>query len=131
MRAAIPLAEHLTLARTTRQRHHFDHAVGQLERRLDGIGEASAIVGFQHQPVDDHAHVVIHASIQLGRIGKFDHIAVNPCANKPLFARRFEQLAEFAFAAAHQWSKHFQLGAGIAQQNDISDLGRALTLHGT
>ena len=131
MRTAISLAEHLTLARAAHQRHHFHHAIRELERRLDRIGQATAIIGLEHQSIDDHAYVVIHAAIELRWVGEFDHIAIDPRAHKPLFPSGLEQLTEFTLATAHEWRQHFELGARIAEQHHIGDLRRALPLHRT
>ncbi len=41
---------------------HLDEAVGELERRLDRVGEARAVVCAHDEPIDDHRDAVVYAA---------------------------------------------------------------------
>ena len=106
-RAAVSLGEEMGAAVVLPL--NFDQTFGELERGLDGIVETAAIFGAHHEAVDDDGDVVVHPPIELRRIGDFDQIAVDDRADESLLARGLEQLAELAFAAAHERSEDLDL----------------------
>ena len=57
--------------------HDLDDAVGELERRLERIGEAAAIFGANDQPVDDDRDAVVLLLVQLRRVRELDQLAVD------------------------------------------------------
>ena len=81
---------------------HFDNAFRQLECRLQRVVQAPAIFAAHDQTVDDDRDVVIHPPIQTRRVRDLDQLAIDDRAHETLFARGIEQLAELAFATAHQ-----------------------------
>ena len=86
---------------------HFHEPFGQLERRLDRVGEATAI-GTHRQTIDDDGDAVILAAVELGRIGDLGERAIHVCADEALL-HRLEQFAELTLAALHQRRAHFDL----------------------
>jgi len=107
---------------------NFDQSLGELERGLHGIVETPAIFWAHHEPVDDHRDVVIHPPIELGRLGDLDELAIDYGADEALLAGGLEQLAELAFATAHQRSQHLDLRAFRPGEDRVGDLSGALAL---
>ena len=110
---------------------HLEQTLGQLERGLDRIVEPSAVLGAHHQPVDDDRYVVVHAPIELGRIGDFDEVAVDDRPHEPLFARGVKELTELTLPTAHQRREDLDPGSFRPLEDRIGDLARALTLDRT
>jgi len=108
---------------------YLDQSFGQLERGLDGIVEATAILGSHHEPVHDDRDVVVHPPIQLRGIRDFDEIAVYDRADETLFARRVEQLPELSFAAAHERRENFDLGSFGPGEDGVGYLSGALAFY--
>ena len=94
----------------------LDEPFGELERRLDGVGEAAAIVGAHDEPIDDDGDVVILPPIELGRVGDLDQRAVDVRANEALLAHGLEQLAELALAALNERRADFDLRVPAAMR---------------
>src|SRR6059058_297805 len=109
---------------------NLDESFGELERRLHGIVQTTAILGANDQPVDDDGDVVIHPPIELGRLGYLDKLSIDDRADETLFARGVEQLAEFSFATAHERSENLDPRALGPLQDGVGDLARALPLDG-
>ena len=55
----------------------LDEALGELERRLERVGEAAAILGAHDEPVDDDGDRVVLPPVELRRIGELDQLAVD------------------------------------------------------
>ena len=75
-------------------------ALGQAERRFDGVGQALADAFLDHQPVHHHLDGVLELLAQLGRIAELDELAVHPGAGIALRGQFLEEVDEFALAAA-------------------------------
>ena len=76
-------------------------AVGELQRRLDGIGQARAEVGAHDDAVDDDVDVVLVLLVERRRVGDLVEGAVDLDALEALLLQLGEFLAVLALAAAH------------------------------
>ena len=68
--------------------------------------------------------------IQFRRRRDFDQLTVDVRANESLTPNGLEQLAELALSLLHERRANFEPGVGRPAQNDVGDLGGALSLHG-
>ncbi len=79
-----------------------DHAAGQPECGLHGVGE-TALGGVLHrEPVDDHLDGVLLLLLQRRRVRQLDGLAVHPRAGVALGLEVGEEVDELALALAHQ-----------------------------
>ena len=125
--AAVLLGEGLDRARLGVE--HLDEPFGELERRLDRVGEAAAIVGAHDEAIDDDRDGVVLPAVQLRRIGDLDERAVDVGANEALLAHGLEQLAELTLAPLHERRADLDLRVGLPAEHRLGDLRRALPLH--
>ena len=95
-------------------------ALGQLERRLDGIGHAPADVGLRDEAVDHDLDRVLVGLGQPDRLGQLAHLAVDARPREPLARELVEQLAVLALAPAHDRRQHLEAGA-LGQLHDLVD----------
>ena len=93
--------------------HEFgqDAALGQAQRRFDGVGQALADALLDHEPVHHHLDGVLELLAQLGRIAELDEFAVHPGAGIALGGQFLEEVDEFALAAADHGCQHLEAGA--------------------
>ncbi len=99
-----------------------DHAAGQAERGLHGVGEA-ALGGVLHrEAVDDHLDGVLLLLLQRRRAGQLDRLAVHTRAGVALGLEVGEEVDELALALAHQRRQHLE-AAPLRQLQDLVDDG--------
>ena len=91
-----------------------DAALGQAERRFDGVGQALADAFLDHEPVHHHLDGVLELLAELGRIAQLDEVAVHPGAGIALGRQFLEEVDEFALAAADHRSEDLETGAVLA-----------------
>ncbi len=128
-RAGVLLGEdHALGAPPTAVAHHLRHPFGGLERRLDAVGEALAVLGVHGEAVHHDRDVVVLAAVQLGDGIKVEDDAVHPRAHEPLAARLLEEVAELPLPAAHQWREDLELRARRPRQHRVGDLAGGLAL---
>jgi hypothetical protein len=105
---------------------HLGHAVGQLERRLQRVGQPALDAVSPHEAVDDHLDGVLLVAGQLDPFGRLPHLAVDPGAGEALGREVGQQGLIGALAAAHHRSQHLEPGA-VGQLHDaVDDLLRGL-----
>ena len=104
---------------------HHD-AVGQVQRRLDRIGQPLLGGGLDREPVDDHLDVVLLLLLQLRRFGQRIHHAVDPHAAVALRVQLVEQVDELALAGAHHRCEHLEAQALVHGEHLVDDLLRRL-----
>jgi hypothetical protein len=108
--------------------HDLDlgHTVGQLERRLQGLGEAPGDAVAPHQPVDHDLDGVLFVARQLDALGRLVQLAVDPGAGEALGRQVGQQRLVGALAAPHHRRQHLEPGA-LGQLHDaVDDLLRGL-----
>ena len=76
-------------------------AFGEIERRLDRIGQAIAEVGAHDDAVDDDVDVVLVLLVERGRLGDLVELAVDLDPLETLLLQLLQFLAVLALAAAH------------------------------
>ena len=74
------------------------HALADLERGLERVGETVAEVVAHLKPIDDHLDGVLLLLVEVGRVGGVDQLAVDPGPHEPLRDHLLEQLAVLALA---------------------------------
>ena len=60
---------------------HLGHTLGDVERRLQRVGETALDPFTPHQPVDDHLDGVLDIAVELDLVGEFVDLAIDarPC----------------------------------------------------
>jgi hypothetical protein len=111
--------------------HHLHHPLRDLERRLDRIGQSTAVGGADHQPVYHHRDVVILAPIEGWHLVQIVGVAIDPDSYETALADFVEQFPELPLTAPHQRGQHLDPSLLRPTQNRIGDLGRAGALDGT
>lgn len=107
-----------------------DHAAGEPEGGLHGIGEA-ALGGVLHrEAVDDHLDGVLLLLLQRGRLGELDRLTVDPGPAVPLGLEIGEEVDELALALAHQRRKDLEAASLGQLQNPVDDGLRRLARDG-
>ena len=104
---------------------HLGHAVGQLQRGLERVGEAPLDAVAPHEPVDDDLDRVLLVAGQLDLVGGLVDLAVDPGPGEALGGQVGEQRLVGALAAPHHGRQHLEAGA-VGQLHDAVDdlLGR-------
>ena len=95
-------------------------AVGELERRLEQIGEPGGDVGAHHDAVDHHVDVVVELLVERRRRGDLVELAVDLDPLEARFMQLGEFLAVLALAAAHDRRKQVEPRA-LRQRHDAVD----------
>ena len=105
-------------------------AVGQLECRLETVGEPCADVGLHHDAVHHDVDVVLELLVQ--RRGAVDlvELAVDLDAGEALLLQLGEFLAVLALAAAHDGGQQIEAGAVGQSEDTVDHLGDGLALDG-
>src|SRR5687767_6760979 len=85
--------------------NNLDDAFRELERGLERVGNAAAVLGAHDRSIDDDRDVVVLALVELRRVGELDRLPVDDRADEPLLPRRLEQVAELALSTADQRRK--------------------------
>jgi len=105
--------------------HDLDDAVGQLERGLERVGEASAVLAPDGEPVHHDRHVVILAAVERGGRGDLDERAVHVGAHVALLAHLLEEVAELPLPAPDHRGEHLEARPRRPREHDVGDLPRA------
>ena len=113
--------------------HDLGHALGQRQRRLQGLGQPAPDVVSTDQPVDHHLDgvVLIAGQLQVATIGQFDGDTVDPDPGESLLGQIVQQCAVLALASPHHRRQHQEPGALGHGQNTVHDLLGALAGHRT
>src|SRR6185503_7435819 len=90
-RAGVLLREHLAAFVAASD---LDQAVRQLERGLERVSEASAVVCANDETIHTDGNRVVDLLVELWGTGQFDQLAVHKGADEPLLARRLEEILE-------------------------------------
>jgi hypothetical protein len=122
---------HLGLAALARRREldDLDEPLGQLERRLDRVGETPAVLGAHDEAVDDNGDAVVLPPVERGRVGELHQLAVDHGTDEALLARALEQLAELALPPLHERGADLEPRALGPREHHLGDLLGALPLH--
>ena len=107
-------------------------APGQLERRLDRLGQALADPVAAHQAVDHDLDGVdlVTGQGDLGALGQLDGDAVDPDPGEALLGQVVEQGAVLPLAAPHDRGENLELRALGELEHPVDDLLRRLARHG-
>ena len=115
-------------------RHELDlgHAFGELQRRLQRVGQPPFESRPVHEPVDhDLDRVLLVAGEAVGalqELGDVDRLTIDPSPHEALPGQVGEQRVVVALAAADHGCQHLEPGALRQQQHPIDDLLRCLAL---
>ena len=104
------------------------HALGELQRLFERIGEAGGDVGAHHEPVDHDIDVVGEFLVERRCFGDFVERAVDFHALIAALHEFGELLAVLAFAAAHDWSQEVDTRALRERQDAVDHLRHGLAL---
>ena len=104
---------------------HHD-AVGEIQRRLDRVGQPLLGGRLDRQPVHDHLDVVLLLLLQRRRIGERVHHPVHPDPAVALRMQLVEQVDELALASPHHRREHLEPGALRHREHLVDDLLRGL-----
>ena len=108
---------------------HLDHAVREIARRLDGVGDAADhALAARDQAVDDHRDVVLVALLELRGLGELDQVAVDDRPREALRAELGEQVDELALLLVHDGGHDLEARALGQLDELIGDLLHGLTL---
>ena len=107
--------------------HHRNgyQALGELERRVQRLGQTRGDAGLHQQAVDDDFNIVILAAIEAGRLVKRIKHAIDAHARVSGARQFIELLAVFALAAANDGREHHDAIAFMGQfaaQDSLNDL---------
>ena len=134
LRAGQVLAEGERLAVDAVGLHQLDlgNAVGQLQRRLERVGEPTLDAIAPHETIDDDFDLVLlvprQSLVALQELGDVDDLAVDSRADVTLAGEVFEERVVVALAPAHDRRQHLEAGAVGQQQDAVDDLLRRLPL---
>ena len=104
---------------------HHD-AVGQVQRRLDRVGQPLLGGRLDRQAVDDHLDVVLLLLLELRRVGQRVHHPVDAHAAVALRVELVEQVDELALAGPHHRREHLEPHALVHGEHLVDDLLRGL-----
>ena len=124
----------LVVLGVTRPVHHehLGRPPGQLERRLDRLGQALAHVVTPDEAVDDHldgVHLVAGQG-HLGPVGQLQGDAVDPDPGEALLGQVVEQRGVLALAAPHHRGQDLEPRALGELEHPVDDLLGGLARHG-
>ncbi len=117
--------DHL-LARLVVHRRHQGDAVGQLQRGLEGLGQALLEIGADLEAVHHHIDGMLLLFIQLRQLVELAQFAVDPRTNEPLGAQLFEDHQVLALALADDRRQEHQLAAFGLGQHEVDHLADGL-----
>ncbi len=128
------LAEGQGLAVRAVDSHELDlgDAVGQLQGRLQRVGETPLDAVAAHETIDDDFNLVLlvprQALVALQELGDVDHFAVDSGADVALAGEILQQRVVVTLATAHDRREHLESGAVGQQQDSVDNLLRSLAL---
>ena len=105
-------------------------AVGQPQRRLERIGQASFDAVFPDEPVDDDLDGVLVVAVERDVSGQIPHLAVDPGAAEPVPCEVLEELLVLALPPLDHGGEHLEAGALVDLEDPVDDLLRRLAGHG-
>ncbi len=111
---------------------HFGRASGELQGRLDGLGQALADVVAADEAVDHHfdrVHLVA-GEVDLGPVGQLEGDPVDPDPGEALLGQVVEQGAVLPLASPHHGRHHLETGAVGQLEHPVHDLLGGLARHG-
>jgi hypothetical protein len=100
----------------------LDEAVGQLDRRLDRVGQALAKVVLHHEAIDHDRDVVLVLLVECRRILDQERLAVDADAREPFAAQILERVLELALAPTDDRRVDGEARAGRQRKHLIDDL---------
>ncbi len=103
-------------------------AFGELERRLERVGEPGGDVGAHDDAVDHHVDVVGEFLVERRGVGDLMELAVDLDALEALLLIVGELLAVFALAAAHHRRQQIKPRAFRQRHDAVDHLGHGLAL---
>ena len=103
-----------------------EHAAGQAEGRLDGVGDPLLARRLGREAVDDRLDGVLLLLLQLRRVGQRVHDAVDAHPREALGLQVGEQVDVFALALADDRREHLEPGALGHLEDAVDDLLRGL-----
>ena len=110
----------------------LDHALGQLERRLDRVGQAALDALTPHQAVDHHLDRVLLVPGQpvavLQEVRDVDGVAVDPGPHEALGGQVLQQRLVLALPPPHDGRQDLEAGAVRQLRQAVDDLLWALPL---
>ncbi|MNO54255.1 hypothetical protein D3C76_447210 [compost metagenome] len=103
-------------------------AIGQIDRRLEGFGQALLQVGADLEAVHHHVDGMLLLLVELGQLVQFVELAVDPCADEALGAQLVEHRQVLALALADDRCEQHQLAALGQRQHLVDHLADGLRL---
>src|SRR3954466_1203314 len=103
---------------------HLHHSVGELERRLERIGEAAPVFRANNESIDDDFDRVVLSPVELRWIRYLDQLTVDIRADEPLLTHVLEELAKLAFPTLHERRADLDARVRRPGENDVGDLPR-------
>ncbi len=98
-----------------------DHAAGEFQGCLDGVGEAdSGGLLLRGEAVDDHVDGVLLLPAEVRRLGELDDLSVDPRAGVALDVELAEELGELSLAVADEGGQDLEAGA-VGKLEDLVD----------
>ncbi len=82
----------------------LDEPVGELDRRLDRVGQSLAQIVLHHEPIDHDCDVVLELLVERRNVLDQVGLVVDPDAREALAPQLVEHVAMLALAAAHDRS---------------------------
>src|SRR5690606_36906142 len=100
------------------------HALGELQRRLEGLGDAALDAVAAHETVDDHLDGVLLVAGELDLLSgaDLDELAVDAGAGEALGGEVLEEGLVGALAAADHRRQHLEAGALQQLEHAVDDL---------
>ena len=96
--------------------------LGQLEGRLDAVGDSAADALLGHQAVDHDLDRVLEVLGQPDRLGEIAHLPVDPGPREPLAGQVFQELAVLTLASADDGREHLEPRALRQREHLVDDL---------
>ncbi len=100
----------------------LDETLGELRRRLDGVGEAAAQPVLHHEAVDHDGDVVLVLLVEVDRLLELAHLTVDLDAREAVGAQLVEEAAVLALAPAHERRDHAEARALLELADLVDDL---------
>ena len=95
---------------------------GQVERRLDRVGQPALGGRLDREPVDDHLDGVLALLVEGGRAVERVGLAVDPGPREPLRLQLPEELDVLALATSDDRGQHLERGPLLESQDPVDDL---------